>query len=107
MQHKELGAGRWQMLTLAEQLGNVGSEVHRAAHSHGKSDADFEAAFIRALELFDLTIADPRHKDRLKEITRARELFCDAAASGNAYHTTLEDMDAYFMHFAVATRNTR
>ena len=107
MQHKELQAGRWQTLTLAEQLGNVGSEVHRALISQGKSDVDFQAAFARALELFDLTIADPRHRERLKELTRAREIFCDAADAGNAYHTTLTDMDAYLMHFAVAAQNKR
>jgi hypothetical protein len=27
--HRELAAGRWQTLSLAEQLGNVGSEVGR------------------------------------------------------------------------------
>lgn len=92
---------------LAEQLGNVGSEVHRAASSQGKNDVDFQAAFTRALELFDLTIADPRHKKRLKEITRVRELFCDAAGAGIAYHTTLADIDTYLMYFAIAARNKR
>jgi hypothetical protein len=29
-QHQTLSAGRWQSLTLVEQLGNVGSEVGRA-----------------------------------------------------------------------------
>ena len=26
--HRELAAGRWQSLSLMEQLGNVGSDVH-------------------------------------------------------------------------------
>lgn len=29
-QHQNLAAGSWQKLSLAEQLGNVGSEVGRA-----------------------------------------------------------------------------
>ena len=28
--HKELAAGRWQTLTLSEQMGNIGSEVYRS-----------------------------------------------------------------------------
>jgi hypothetical protein len=32
---------RWQALTLAEQLGNIGSEVGRAAKWQGKDDKSF------------------------------------------------------------------
>jgi len=37
------------------------------------------AAFDRALERLDLTLADGRWRGRRKEIARARELLCDAA----------------------------
>ena len=30
VQHRDMAAGRWHELTLAEQLGNIGSEVSRA-----------------------------------------------------------------------------
>jgi len=42
---------------------------------------------------------------RSKEIGRAREVLCDSVYGDNAYSTTLEDLDRYFMHFAVAARN--
>ena len=106
-QHKELAAGRWFRLTLAEQLGNIGSEVHRAASAHNKNDSEFRPAFYRALELIGLTLQDPRHRGRLKEIARLRETLCDAAAGGAMYHTTLEDIDRYLMHFALAARLRR
>ena len=64
-------------------------------------------AFDRALELLDLTVADPRWRDRLREIVRARELLCDAAAGGAEYGTTLEDLDRYFLAFAMAARAGR
>jgi acyl-CoA hydrolase len=64
-------------------------------------------AFERALELLDLTLADPRWRGRLREIARVRELLCDAAAGGHEYSTTLEDLDRYFLAFAVAARNNR
>src|SRR5262249_58126211 len=36
----------------------------------------------RALELLDLTLEDPRWRNRLFEITRARELLCAAVLDG-------------------------
>lgn len=102
-QHATLAAGRWHCLSLAEQLGNIGSEVSRAIRAQGDVSR-YEAAVFRALELFDLTIADPRWRKRLKEITRARELFCYAVYGRGEYGTTLEDLDRYFYNFAYAAR---
>ena len=65
------------------------------------------AAFDRALELLDLTLADRRWRDRLREVARARELLCDAATGGTEYGTTLEAMDRYFLAFAFAARSAR
>ena len=103
--HRELAAGRWHSLSLLEQLANVGSEVGRMRHARDQALRD--GAFERALELLDLTLADPRWRGRLREIARARELLCDAAAGGHAYRTTLEDLDRYFLAFAVAARRDR
>lgn len=64
-------------------------------------------AFERALELLDLTLADPRWRGRLREIARARELLCDAALGGGEYGTTVEGLDRYFLAFAVAARISR
>ncbi len=104
MQHSNLAAGRWFELTLAEQLGNVGGEVHRALAAEGGNSEDFQAAFRRALELLDLTLCDPRHRLRLKEIARLREFLCDAATGGTAYRMTLEYLDGYLTQFAFAAR---
>lgn len=108
-QHQDLAAGRWFGLTLLEQLGNVGSEISRARKWQGKDEQYFENAIFRALELLDLTLADPRwiKAHRLKEILRAREVVCDAYLGGHEYGSTLEDLDAYFYHFAYAARAGR
>lgn len=105
--HRDLAAGRWGRFTLAEQLANVGSEVGRMRRWRGRDERLMAGAFERALELLDLTLADPRWRDRLREIARARELLCDAAAGGRDYGTTLEDLDRYFLAFAVAARAGR
>lgn len=105
--HRDLAAGRWEQLSLAEQLANVGSEVGRMLRWRGRDAHLMTGAFERALELLDLTLADPRWRDRLREIARARELLCDAATGGKEYGTTLEDLDRYFLAFAVAARAGR
>ncbi len=104
--HKNLSAGRWGTFTLAEQMGNIGSEVSRASRWQGKDDKLFNSAVERALELFDFTIDDPRWRGgRLQEIARAREVFCDAISGGKEYKSSLNDLDRYFTNFAVFARS--
>ena len=103
--HKELASGRWQNLTLPEQLANIGSEVNRSIKWYRKKDnVSFDKAFERALELFDLTLTDERWRDRLKEITRSRELFCSFFYESKK-HTDLENemdsMNNYFLQFGI------
>ena len=102
--HENLAAGRWQSLSLMEQLANVGSDVARASRWQGKDSQRAEQAFLRALELLDLSIADDRWRGRRKELTRARELLCDAMQGGTQYGSNLASLDRYFFHFAVAAR---
>ncbi len=103
-QHGTLAAGGWQKFSLVEQLANIGSEVGRARRWRDEGGKRFDGAVRRALELFDLTIADERWRGRLKEICRAREFFCDAVEGGKDWGMTLEWLDQYFLQFAVAAR---
>jgi len=105
-QHKELATGQWQKLSLAEQLGNIGSEVLRASRQENKDEKLFWGAVERALELFDLTLDDPRWKGRRWEIARAREVFCDAVYGGKLYKSSLQDLTRYFDIFAFAARKS-
>ena len=105
--HPELAAGRWGQFSLAEQLANIGSEVGRMVRWRERDPRLMNAAFDRALELLDLTLADQRWRDRLREIARVRELLCDATLGAREYGTTLEDLDRYLLAFAVAARNGR
>ena len=100
--HKNLAAGRWYELTLAEQLGNIGSEVSRARLSQGKDEARFWNAVIRGQELFFLSLGDARWSAwRKKEIGRAYEVFCDAILGGKEYNSDLASLDRYFTNFAL------
>ena len=103
-QHASLAAGRWQTLPLTEQLANVGSDVARARRWQVKDTQQCEKAFVRALELLDMTIGDPRWKGRRKELTRVREFLCDAMLGGKEYGSDFASLDRYFYPFAVAAR---
>lgn len=106
--HPGLTVGRWQTMTLYEQLGNIGSEVGRAARAKAQENEErFARALDRALELFDLTLADERWRGRRKEIARAREIVCDFLVGANEHGSTAELLDAYFLPFAVAARQGR
>lgn len=104
--HGSLAAGRWRTLTLMEQLGNVGSEVERAIRARAQGRADrLEHALDRALELFDLTAADPRWTlHRRREILRAREQFCRVFYDDTAEADLGDYLRKYFLQFAVAAR---
>ncbi|HAZ28500.1 MAG TPA: hypothetical protein DCY48_01850 [Candidatus Magasanikbacteria bacterium] len=106
--HQSLAGGRWQEFSLSEQLGNVGSEVHRAILFFKKNDMKrFASSLDRALELLDLTIGDSRwHGVRRQELTRARESFCSLFYDEHPYDTP-ERLDAYFTQFGFAARQNR
>lgn len=107
--HSEAAAGRWRTFSALEQMGNIGSEVGRTIIAVRSRDPQRrDGAFTRALELFDLTLQDPRWGfHRKREIARARELFCDAIVGGNTYGTDLDSLDRYFTQFAIAARRGR
>ena len=104
--HKGAAAGGWAKLDLIEQLANVGSEVERAIRAHETGRAGrFEGALARALELFDLTAADPRwHGHRCQEVLRAREEFCRLFFDPDVPPDSAEGLRRYFFGFAYAAR---
>lgn len=106
--HAELAAGRWRGLSLLEQMANIGSEVERAirGREQGKPERALRAAY-RTLELFDLSLDDPKLHGRLREIARAREVFADFFFGENTAHSTEEWWRKYFLEFAVAARKGR
>jgi len=91
---------RWHTLSLSEQMANIGSEVGRAAKWQGRDDKVFDGAVKRALELFDLTLEDPKWRGgRLLELGRLKEVFCDGVLGGKEYGTILSSLESYFLPF--------
>lgn len=109
-QHPELAAGRWQSFSLLEQLANVGSEIERTLNWAAKNNPDYSRmAFERGLELLGLTIADPRHRHRLKELTRLREVLLDYFVGENQFGSAESSWRSYFHPYgmAVALKKSR
>ena len=99
-QHKQQAAGEWNKHSLLFQLANIGSEVIRALKWQEKKNEDYaQNAFERSLELFDLTIKDPKNRYRLKEVLRAREAWVDFFAYDNEYNSTRKQWEKYFLAF--------
>jgi hypothetical protein len=106
-QHRDVARSHWWELSLAEQFGNVGSEISRAIRWSTQKPETAQAALYRGLELFDLMLDDPRHRRsvaRLREIARAREVVVDFLAGANEYGSTGPSLQKYFDQFARAAR---
>jgi len=106
--HPEAAAGQWSELSLMEQLGNIGTEVARAARAKAAgNEGRAWHAMVRSLELFDLTIADDRWRGpKRREVCRAREVVCDFLFGDNEYGSTPQNLDDYFLAFAIAARRS-
>ena len=103
--HRELASGRWDQLSLIEQMANIGSEVERTLNWKEKNNPDQSMkAFERALELFDLTLESSHQGCRLREIARAREVFVANFLNKDDDKSTKNYLRKYFLEFAVAAR---
>lgn len=107
-QHREMAEGRWKSMTLAEQMGNIGSEVSRSLKAKKMgNEKRFQGAFERALELFDLTMECLRDSPaRLREVCRAREEFCTYFLGGD-FEVDEKKMMRYYDYFAMRAREER
>ncbi len=97
---------RWHTLSLAEQIGNIGSEICRLRKTEERKDAPAtEQSFYRALDCIDATISDLRWKWRLKEIVRLREVLADHVVHAGVYAVPLEQLERYCTDFAMIARS--
>jgi hypothetical protein len=104
-QHKELASGKWNELSLAEQMANIGSEVGRAMRWRQKGNAELaQRATVRALELLDLSLGAGHAYPRLKELARVREAIVDYLLGSNDFASSEALWRSYFDHFNYVAR---
>ena len=100
LQHKKLASGDWNKLTLIKQMANVGSEVERTISWKNKGNLEYsKMAFVRTLELLDLTIICDKNRKRLKELTRVREALVDYFEGDNQFSSSDKLWQKYFFAF--------
>jgi len=96
----------WDNLSLAEQLGNIGSELNRAQIWQDKGDvATSKKSLERAIGLVDLSL-DIKHERPpvRKELARLREVICDLFAGTNHYPGSTKYTIAFCLSFAFLAR---
>lgn len=87
---------RWQQLSLAQQLGQVGSEISRGRHWENKKDlASRQKALARALDLLSLTLDDPRWVTRRRELARFQEVLASWYAQKETYQVLPDALEQY------------
>jgi hypothetical protein len=100
MLHQGLTSERWFQLSLMEQLANVGMDIERTINWRRKGNQmASDAAFDRAIELLDFTIADPKHFKQggtLKELLVVREALADYFLFDNEYGSSDKLWSNYF-----------
>ncbi|MFA5158614.1 MAG: hypothetical protein WC451_05530 [Patescibacteria group bacterium] len=102
--HKTLTEKKWFLLSFAEQMANIGSEVERTIIWRKKDDQEYSRiSFERALELIDLTRLDPKNHHCLKELCRTREMLVDWFFD-NQYNSNDSIWQKYFLAFNYLAR---
>lgn len=66
-------SGRWFEYSFDEQMGNIGSDIHRFSSAMKRGDKKMASNNYKfALELIYLTLIDSRRKNRISDIKRVR-----------------------------------
>ncbi|MBI2459346.1 MAG: hypothetical protein HYV53_02205 [Parcubacteria group bacterium] len=100
LEHKNLAAGRWAELSLAEQMANIGSEVERAIKWKAKGNFKYsDQAFFRSLELLSLSLDTETSGSRLKELARLYEALVDYFKGENIFASSDKLWRNYFYSF--------
>jgi hypothetical protein len=99
---------RWLTLSFDDQMGNLGTDVARAARAKEAGDEDRLHSWLSSVrELFDLTLNDPRRGPERDEIGRIQRLVEDYLAGENSRGSTAQSLDDYFVPFAVRSNEAR
>ncbi len=98
----------WQQLSLATQMGNIGSALMRAYNCELRHDQrNRNLAYEEALNLIDLTLDDDRWHNplpRIREIARFREVTADLYAMTSTFKVPLSELIDYCTQLVIQER---
>jgi len=94
---------KWMKMSLAQQMGNIGSEFSRMTSLKQKGDLkNAQNSFDRVLELLDLTISQRKNR----ELFKLREVLCDLFLGTNFYKVSTKFLKDYFLFFALLAQDS-
>lgn len=103
-----MNVGRWQTLTISQQLGNIASEFARFRSSVERGEgARTDQAYARLHELVSLTLEDPRWTLRRSELDRLEESIRHLGGERSELEVSFDDVESYLLPFAVLARQRR
>lgn len=104
--HSHLASGRWFQLSLAEQLGNIGSEYERVLSAYNNQNFKrYDSAIDRLYELLCLSVVDPRWTmAQRREICRLKESVSETFFGDCQTEQSREGLRRYFYYFGVLAR---
>lgn len=94
-------------MSLAEQMGNIGSEIAKAFYWKEKNKKQANQIAEQVFELFDLTIIDKRRRHKLSEILKLRSVFCDCFFNLGNFNVDPAAIEKYFIPFALLANRSR
>ena len=101
-----LNRDRWASFSLAEKIGNIGSEFSRAKSAEQRNDWEKrQEALVRALDLIDLSLAVDHVPSHRKELARLRALSANCYINGDEYQASLQELEDYTFPFALLARS--
>ncbi len=101
---------KWAKMSIFDQMGNISSEVGRAIIAKKQNDTEnLENAVIRALDLFDATVAElvKTKSIRSKEVLRSKDQFLAIINEQSPTSQELNSLERYFTQYAIASRLNR
>jgi hypothetical protein len=102
---KPLAEGRWQDLSLCQQMANIGSEIGRAIKWKNQANQKlYEKFLFKGIEYLDLTIQDKKYLStaKLREICRLKEFLCDHFLGDDSWGFDDEWFEKYLNQFALS-----
>jgi len=100
--HTGLTKEKWEGMPFLKRLANIGSEVYRTIKCKNEKKFEYsDLAFLRSLELFDLTYQTTMTSSQSKELCRLREAWVDYYKYDNIYKTDDKFWQDYFNYITV------
>jgi len=93
---------RWHRFSLAQQLGNIGSEITRARIAQEKGqEQSRQEALLRAIDLVNASLQDSRWTSRRRELARFQEVLGDWYAGTNVYSVDIDYLEEYCLQLTL------